>query len=97
MVLSPEVNAQLNTAVSFPTYIYQDEELETQPAFSEEKLAKLTRSKTPESVTVYYVKDDQVVVEIEEEGVIKWYLFDDIDGTWTISRYEKYITDSVVK
>lgn len=81
----------------FPVYTYKDAALKNKAAFTEEKLAKLTRSKTPESVTVYYVEDRQVVVEIEEKGITKWYLFDNIDGTWTISRYEKYVTGSVVK
>ncbi len=81
----------------YPVYVYKDEELKTQPAFTEEKLAKLTRSKTPESITVYYVEDKHVVVEIEENEVTKWYLFDNIEGEWTLSKYEKFITEDVVK
>jgi len=82
---------------NIPIYTYKDPDLKTQPAFSKKKLSKLTRSKTPESITVYYVTDKQVVVEIEENGVTKWYLFDKLDENWTISKYEKYNTASVVK
>lgn len=89
--------AELAEPAYFPVYTYKDEDLKKEAAFTEEKLAKLTRSKTPESVTVYYVEDRQVVVEIEEKGITKWYLFDNVDGTWTISRYEKYVTESVVE
>jgi hypothetical protein len=81
----------------YPVYTYRDETLKTQPAFTKENLAKLTKSKTPESVTVYYVGSAQVVVEIEEAGITKWYLFDNIKGTWIISKYEKFVTDNVVK
>lgn len=96
-VTSTESIAPIKEDNQFPVYVYKDEALKSNPSFSKEKLAKLTRSKTPESVTVYYVTDNQVVVEIEESGITKWYLFDNVSGTWTISRYEKYVTDSVVK
>ncbi|MBD3157027.1 hypothetical protein GF369_04345 [Candidatus Peregrinibacteria bacterium] len=82
---------------AYPVYVYKDKNLEESPAFSKEKLAKLTKSYTPDLVSVYYVENNQVVVEIEENDITKWYLFDNIDGTWTISKYEKFITKDVVK
>jgi hypothetical protein len=93
--LSTQVNQTAITA--YPVYVYKDKSLKESPAFSEEKLAKLTKSKTPDLISVYYVENNQVVVEIEENRVTKWYLFDNIDGTWTISKYEKFITKDVIK
>ena len=98
-ILDQTVSTQVNqpAITAYPVYVYKDKSLEESPAFSEEKLAKLTKSKTPDLISVYYVENNQVVVEIEENGVTKWYLFDNIDGTWTISKYEKFITKDVVK
>lgn len=98
-ILDQTVSIQVNqpALTAYPVYVYKDKSLEESPAFSEEKLAKLTKSKTPDLISVYYVENNQVVVEIEENRVTKWYLFDNIDGTWTISKYEKFITKDVVK
>lgn len=96
--ISPEVISTISKEkLQYPIYVYQNDDLKSQPAFTEEKLLKLTSSKTPDIVTLYYVADNQVVVEVEEGDIIKWYLFDNINGTWTISRYEKFVTESVVK
>jgi len=97
-IITPELIPEtILPQIVYPVYTYRDETLKTQPAFTKENLAKLTKSKTPESVTVYYVGSAQVVVEIEEAGITKWYLFDNIKGTWIISKYEKFVTDNVVK
>lgn len=98
-VLDDSIAAQVKQPVqtAYPVYVYKDESLEESPAFSKEKLAKLTKSKTPDLVSVYYVESNRVVVEIEENDITKWYLFDNVDGTWTISKYEKFITKDVVK
>lgn len=98
-IIDQTVSTQLQQEplTAYPVYVYKDKSLEKAPAFSEEKLSKLTKSDTPDLVSVYYVEKNQVVVEIEENNITKWYLFDNIDGTWTISKYEKFITEDVVK
>ncbi|MCD6110010.1 hypothetical protein J7J83_04600 [bacterium] len=92
----PIIKKPTETSTS-PIYIHKDKTIKSQSAFNKENLAKLTSSKTPDSTTVYYISDNQVIVEIDEDGITKWYLFDKIKDNWTISKYKKFRTKTVVK
>jgi len=90
-------NEELAEKPNYSLYTYTNPNLKSKSTFGEKNISKLIKSTTPDSVSVYYANDNQVVVEIENAGTTKWYLFKKIKGIWTISKYEKFPTKSVIK
>ncbi|MFC1656112.1 hypothetical protein ACFL3C_04535 [Patescibacteria group bacterium] len=84
---------------AYPVYYFRDSTVATSPEFDESLLKNISEKSLPSSMTVYYTGDNKVVVEMALEGdsTTKWYLFEKVNGSWTIQKYEKEILDGVVK
>ncbi|MBU1446368.1 hypothetical protein KKD70_03845 [Patescibacteria group bacterium] len=76
---------------AYPIYYYRDSTLSSDPNFDQEILDKISNRQGPISVSVYYLSDTQVLVEVKETTGSKWYLFTKVGDLWTIKKYEKEI------
>ena len=74
---------------TYPIYYYRDSTLTSDPDFDKEILDKISNRQGPESISVYYLSTIQVLVEVKESGISKWYLFTKVGDLWTIQKYEK--------
>jgi len=93
--LSKQTNSEIvfikEDSEAYPIYYYRDSTLKSDPDFDKEILDKISQRKGPESVSVYYLSETQVLVEVKDSGISKWYLFTKVGDLWTIQKYEKDI------
>ncbi len=84
---------------SYPVYYFRNSSVDIAPKFDESLLKNISEKSLPSSMTVYYTDDDKVLVEmaLKEDSATKWYLFEKVNDTWTIQKYEKEIVNDVVK
>jgi hypothetical protein len=76
-------------SATYPIYYYRDSTLTSDPDFDKEILDKISNRQGPESISVYYLSETQVLVEVKEGDLSKWYLFTKVGDLWTIQKYEK--------
>lgn len=56
------------------------------PEFDTEALNTIEKTDTLDNVNVHYLNKDQAAVEIIEPDSTRWYLFEAIDGKWTVTQ-----------
>lgn len=76
-------------SATYPIYYYRDSTLTSDPDFDKEILDRISNRQGPDSVSVYYLSETQVLVEVKEGDLSKWYLFTKVGDLWTIQKYEK--------
>ncbi len=56
------------------------------PEFDTEVLNTIEKTDTLDNVNVHYLNKDQAAVEIIEPDSTRWYLFETVDGKWTVTQ-----------
>lgn len=56
------------------------------PEFDTEALNTIEKPDTLSNVNVHYLNRDQAAVEVVDDDTTRWYMFETIDGTWTVTQ-----------
>lgn len=56
------------------------------PEFDTEALNTIEKTDTLDNVNVHYLNKDQAAVEVIEDDSTRWYMFETIDGKWTVTQ-----------
>jgi len=74
----------------YPITYYGNSSLQQEPDFDKSIINELTNNKQPTAVNVYYLDENNVIIEVKEGETTKLYKYAKTGDTWTMVKYEKY-------
>ena len=85
------VNKMMNSGIPLPNpddgvNEFRDPFNPLVPEFDTEALNTIEKTDTLDNVNVHYLNKDQAAVEVVETDSTRWYMFEAIDGQWTVTQ-----------